>query len=60
MKFKFCGQIFEKYFNIKFHKNLSNGSRGRMDMHGEANSLFFILQTRVKMNVPKLLSFSHR
>ena len=40
MKFEFSRQIFEKYSNIKFHENLSSGSRvvacdrtdGRTDM----------------------------
>jgi len=34
MKLEFSGQIFEKFYNIKFHKNPSNWSRvvpcGRM------------------------------
>ena len=36
----FSRQIFEKYYNIKFHENLVGGSReatcGRTDRHDEA------------------------
>jgi len=46
MKLKFYLQIFEKYSNIKFHKNPSSDNRvvacgqtdGRTDKHDEANS----------------------
>jgi len=35
MKLDFCGQIFEKYSNTKFHENPSSGSQvvpcGQMD-----------------------------
>jgi hypothetical protein len=38
--------VFQKYSNIKFHKNPSSGSRvvtcGWTDRHDEANSLFFL------------------
>jgi hypothetical protein len=41
---KFFFQIFEKYANIKFNENTSNGSRavpcGKTDSHDEANSRF--------------------
>ena len=54
MKLEFSGQLFEKYSNNKFHENPSNGSRvvpcGRTDKH-EAESLFVILRTRLKMKV---------
>jgi len=44
MKLEFPRQIFEKYSNIKFHKNPTSGSRvvpcGWTDRHDEANSLF--------------------
>ena len=37
IKYQFSGQLFEKFWNINFHKNLSNGSRvfprGRTDRH---------------------------
>ena len=42
MKLEFSRKIFEKFSNIKLHKNLSSGSRivpcGRTDIHDEANS----------------------
>ena len=44
MKLEFSRQIFEKFSNIKFHENPSNGIRvvpcERMDRHGELNILF--------------------
>jgi len=44
MKLEFSRQLFEKYSNIKFHKNPSSGSRvvpwGRTDRIDEANSRF--------------------
>jgi len=47
MKLEFSRQIFEKSTNIKFHENLTSGSRvpcgrthGRTDMHDEANRRF--------------------
>jgi len=52
MKLEFSRQVFEKYSNIKFHENLSSGSRiipcrqtdrrpvRHMDRHNEANSHF--------------------
>jgi len=44
MKFEFSEQIFEQSSNIKFHENLSSGSRivpcGETDGHDEANSRF--------------------
>jgi hypothetical protein len=42
-KFEFSRQIFEKYSNIKFHQNPSNGKPSRSmrtDGHDEANSRF--------------------
>jgi hypothetical protein len=60
MKLEFSGQIFEKYSNIKFHKNPSSGSRvvpcGRTDglthRQDEANSRFLqFLRTRLKMEI---------
>jgi hypothetical protein len=55
MKYEFSGQILEKCSNIKFHKNVSSGSRfvayGRTDWHDQANSHFsLILWTRLKMS----------
>ena len=42
MKLEFSRQIFEKYSNIKFHENLSSGSRvvscGQTDGHDEGDS----------------------
>ena len=49
---EFSPQIFEKYSNIKFRENLSSGSRVssiRTDRHEEANSIFAILRTRLKL-----------
>jgi hypothetical protein len=44
MKPEFSRQIFEKFSNIKFHENISSGSRvvpyERTDGHGEANTHF--------------------
>jgi len=44
MKLEFSRHNFEKFSNIKFHKNPSSGSRldrcGRTDGHYEANSRF--------------------
>jgi len=44
MKLEFSLQIFEKSSDIKFHENLSHGSRvvrrGQTDRHDEANSRF--------------------
>jgi len=44
MKLEFFRQNFEKYSNIKFHKNPLSGSRvvrcGQTDRHDEANSRF--------------------
>jgi hypothetical protein len=57
IKLQFSGQIFEKYWNIKFHGNPSSGSRvvtcrleGHADRHDEADSQFFsILWTYLKL-----------
>jgi len=45
MKLEFTLQIFEKYSNIKFHENLSNGSHSLQtvrgtDRHDDSNSHF--------------------
>ena len=44
MELEFSLQIFEKHSNIKFHENLSGGSRvvpcGRTDGHEEYNSRY--------------------
>jgi len=43
MKHEFSIQIFEKYSNIKFNKNLSSGSRiaaGRPDIYDKAYNRF--------------------
>jgi hypothetical protein len=44
MTVEFCGQIFKKYSNIKFHSNPSSGSRfltcRQTDSHDEANGHF--------------------
>jgi len=45
MKLEFSGQIFQKYFYIKFHENLSSGAEfhtdgradGQSDRHDEAD-----------------------
>ena len=46
MKLEYSRQIFDNYLNIKFHENMSRGSRvvpcgrtdGQTDRHDEANS----------------------
>jgi hypothetical protein len=55
MKSEISRQIFENYWNIKFHENLSSGSRvvpcGRMDWQTGMVKLvvaFAILRTRLK------------
>jgi len=45
MKLEFSGQIFEKYWNVKFHENLPVGAElfhadGRTDGHDVANNRF--------------------
>jgi hypothetical protein len=45
IKFSFSRQIFEKYWNIKFHENLPIGTElfyvdGRTDRHDKSNSRF--------------------
>jgi len=44
VKLEFSPQIFEKSLHIKFHENLSSGSRvvpcGQTDRHDKANSHF--------------------
>jgi len=43
MKLEYIRQFFEKYSNIKFHKNPPIGNRvpwGQTDRHVEANSRF--------------------
>jgi hypothetical protein len=44
VKLELFGQIFEKYSNIKLHKNPPSGSRvapsGRTDRHDEVSSCF--------------------
>jgi hypothetical protein len=54
MKLASFGQFFEKYSNIKFHRNPCNGSRvvpcGRTDRYGEANSRFSQFCERAKKN----------
>jgi hypothetical protein len=61
IKLKFCRQIFEKFSDIKFHENMSSGSRvvtcgqidGRKDRHDEANSRFSqILRTSLRNPTP--------
>jgi hypothetical protein len=51
MKLEFFGQIFEKYSNTKFHKNLSSGSRvvpfGQTDVT-KLLVFFAVLWTRLK------------
>ena len=50
-------QIFEKYSNVKFHENPSNGSRifpcGRTDRHNEAKNSFFFNFTNVPNKTKK-------
>jgi hypothetical protein len=73
MKFEFSWQIFKKYSDVKFHENLSSGSRvipcwrtDGHDTHDEINSRFFlqfcnfaILQTHLKWVEPySSLSFA--
>jgi hypothetical protein len=55
MKPEFSGQIFEKYSNIKFHENPSNGSRvffpcGQTDGQRETDlkELTFVLRSFAK------------
>jgi len=44
MKLEFSQRIFEKFSDVKFHKNLSGGSQvvpcGQTNRHDEANSRF--------------------
>jgi hypothetical protein len=44
IKLEFSGEVLENSSNIKFHRNLSSGSRavscGQTDGHDEANSPF--------------------
>jgi hypothetical protein len=53
MKLGFSRQVFQKYLDIKFHENLSSGSRvpcGRTNSLDEANSCFSqFLRMRLKM-----------
>jgi hypothetical protein len=55
MKIEFSGQIFEKYSNIKFHENPSNGSRvvqcGQTD--GQTGIMKLIVAFRNFANAPK-------
>jgi len=55
MKLESSRQIFEKYPNIKFHENPSNGSRvvpcGRTDRHADRTKL--IVAFRGSVNTPK-------
>jgi len=57
IKLEFCGQLFEKYSNIKFHENPSNGSRGipcgRTDRRTDTTKL--IVAFRNFVNAPKTL-----
>jgi len=59
MKLEFSGQIFEKFYNIKFHKNPSNWSRvvpcGRMGGRTDrrANMTKLIVGFRNFANAPK-------
>jgi hypothetical protein len=52
MKLEFSEQIFEKYSNIKFHENLSNGSQvvasGREDRHDKTKSHFWKFYERAQ------------
>ena len=52
MKLEYSRQIFEKYSDVKFHENPSNGSRvapcGRKDRNGKANSHSFIPLARAE------------
>ena len=53
-KFEFFRQNFKKYSNIKFHKNLSSGSRvvpcGRRDRHRDTTNLIDTFRNSVKAN----------
>jgi hypothetical protein len=54
IKLEFSRNIFEKYSNIKFHENLSGGSRAVP--YGQTKlSLFGIFRTRLKMKFLLLL-----
>jgi len=52
MKLEFSGQIFEKYSNIKFHENLSIGSRvvprGHSDRRTDMTKLVVAFRNFVK------------
>jgi len=56
MKVEFCGQIFEKYSNKKFHENPFDGSRvvpyGRTD--GQTDMTKVIVTSRNFANAPKI------
>jgi len=56
MNLEFCRQITKQYSHIKFHENTSRGNRAapcgqtdeQTDRHGEGNSCFSQLRTRLK------------
>ena len=57
MKLEVCGQIFEKYSNIKFHESSLDGSRlfhteGRTDGHTDMTKV--IVTSRNFANAPKI------
>jgi len=63
IKREFSRQILEKYSNIKFHENPSNGSRcvpwGRTDRPDEANSRFSQFFERTKTNASSYGQYIH-
>jgi len=64
MKVEFCGQIFEKYSNNKFHENLSTGSRvvpcgltdRRKERYDEVNRRFSRFCERAKKLASSVIS----
>jgi len=66
-KLEFSQQIFEKYSNIKFHENLSCGSRvvscGQTDIYGKAICAPFAILRKAPKNDDKFITckpFSRR
>ena len=58
IKFEYSGKYFEKYSNIKFHKNPSSGSR--VVPYGRTNMTKIIVAFRNFVNAPKNVFSSNR
>jgi len=67
MKVEFSQQIFEKHSNIKFHENLSSGSRvvrpGRADGRTDKEELIAALRLKHRsdenVNIPPIENMIH-